>query len=152
MWNWAKYGTFKDFLPKIYDVCFCDINNLRSSPSGRLCFRSCESHLTPAWWMTFLSSSGQEVFYGALPPWKALAHFDASTLAVHSWQGQKAGAVYHPAASPAFPGWIYQLLADGPWHLLICDDHHKPYIIKCHTPALARVRNWSNARHGSGSK
>lgn len=145
-------GPLKIFYPK--STTSASVTSIICGPLSlaAFVFQSCESHLTPAWWMTFLSSPGQEVFYGALPPWKALAHFDASALAAHSWQGQKAGAVYHPAASPAFPGWIYQLLADGPWHLLICDDHHKPYIIKCHTPALARVRNWSNARHGSGSK
>lgn len=49
-------------------------------------------------------------------------------------------------------GWIYQLEADTPWHLVICDDHHKPYIIKCHTQALARVCSWSNVWHGSKSK
>lgn len=53
----------------------------------------------------------------------------------------RAGAVYHPATSPAsWLGWIYQLRADAPWHLLICHHRHKPpSIVKCQPPELAGV-------------
>lgn len=50
--------------------------------------------------MTSLSYSTWEVLYGAVSLWGGLTHFELST-AVPSWQGQKAGAVYHPATSPA---------------------------------------------------
>lgn len=76
-------------------------------------------------------------FYGAISLWRLLA--DSESWAAADLRWQKAGAVYHPATSPASClGRIYQLGADAPWHLLICHHRHKPSsLVKCQPPELA---------------
>lgn len=95
------------------------------------------------WYMTFLGGAGQEVFYGTV----FLLSAD-----IHSWQEQKPAAVYHPSVSPPplafWDEYISreQTVPDIKWSV---GEHHKPYIIKCHTQALSRVCNWSDVHQGS---
>lgn len=92
----------------------------------------------------FLSRAGQEVFYGTVslffffPLWRP-SHILMSPhmLFIPARDGKRA-AVCHPERTSCFLEWIHQL---GPWHLVICDDHRKPYIIKCQTQVLG----WSFA-------
>lgn len=81
--------------------------------------------------MAFLCHTGQEVFYGTVSPIKGPRTFSWVVACCLVSTGTGSWSSVSPGRIACSLGWIYQLGADTPLHLVICDDHRKPYISKC---------------------